>query len=650
MASNRFSRSRGLGRWHQANRLALCAIFGLSVTGCQVWSGRGSSRLGRLAPIRAPIYTRGPVPIPGRKIKLPYVKGIDGKPIRIAKAPPGSFVTFDRHESRPPEKVFIRKHIADADPLQGEPPIVLDARKIRTGDQDLVGFDVPHLPRGVYDAWYTDGRSNLAKNSPRHPIPPPNPQATQFVTFEVSPELAAETSVVRGEIGQEVEIAVGFKGRTTGQPPSDAMIELAGFNDAVELVSPRKARAKISRDGLARFRVRIVGECDVYLFAYEEGAEPTAIRVVGGSVHPVRDNRLQVGDLLLCQGTSPLVSESIANGEEFEIKTPNPHGRPWYSHVALYIGKNGTETAEMEMTGLKRRSLKETRDDCTTLDVYRYKDIVGNQQQKIVDAVLKYGDTPYAIGQIATLGFLSGLEKVRFERSEHGFWGCLFSCPAETVVIVGLSAALSVSASYASMSDGGKRKMICSEMAAWAYHDAGVEIGVAHWPSMHKNGLLTSGNAQKDYTTPNMISHSKDVSFKFQYWPAKPSPALLSKKRIELTEDIEFDTGSWTIDETSKEVLDEVLLILKQHPEITKLRIEGHTDNVGTPARNQTLSEQRANAVLKWFVSQGIDTGRLESEGFGDTRPLGSNDSDETRKMNRRVEFHIPDNTPSLKK
>ena len=70
-----------------------------------------------------------------------------------------------------------------------------------------------------------------------------------------------------------------------------------------------------------------------------------------------------------------------------------------------------------------------------------------------------------------------------------------------------------------------------------------------------------------------------------------------------------------------------------------QIEIRGHTDNIGEEAKNQILSEQRAKAVLDYLVSQGIEAKRLSYHGFGSTQPIASNDTNEGRTKNRRVEF-----------
>ena len=71
------------------------------------------------------------------------------------------------------------------------------------------------------------------------------------------------------------------------------------------------------------------------------------------------------------------------------------------------------------------------------------------------------------------------------------------------------------------------------------------------------------------------------------------------------------------------------------------IQIAGHTDNTGEPEANMTLSESRANAVHDYLVSQGISENRLQAAGYGQSRPVDTNDTDEGRKNNRRTELQI---------
>ena len=110
---------------------------------------------------------------------------------------------------------------------------------------------------------------------------------------------------------------------------------------------------------------------------------------------------------------------------------------------------------------------------------------------------------------------------------------------------------------------------------------------------------------------------------------------------IEVLKRIEFEFDRSTILPVSFPILDEVVSLLKANPTIKQLAIEGHTDNQGTPDYNQKLSEERADSVMAYLASKGIEAPRMTAKGYGLTRPRASNDTDEGRQKNRRVEFHI---------
>jgi OmpA-OmpF porin, OOP family len=101
---------------------------------------------------------------------------------------------------------------------------------------------------------------------------------------------------------------------------------------------------------------------------------------------------------------------------------------------------------------------------------------------------------------------------------------------------------------------------------------------------------------------------------------------------------IQFDTGKAVILPDSEQVLAQIQALLEQRPDL-KLRVEGHTDNVGARAANQKLSEQRAAAVVSWLVAHGVDKSRLTAQGFADSKPVADNSTEEGRAKNRRVEL-----------
>lgn len=101
---------------------------------------------------------------------------------------------------------------------------------------------------------------------------------------------------------------------------------------------------------------------------------------------------------------------------------------------------------------------------------------------------------------------------------------------------------------------------------------------------------------------------------------------------------INFDTGKATIRPDSQGVIDQVAQMLSANPTL-KLGVEGHTDNVGAAASNQALSESRAKAVVAALVAKGTATTRLTALGWGQTRPVAPNTTEEGRAKNRRVEL-----------
>ena len=131
--------------------------------------------------------------------------------------------------------------------------------------------------------------------------------------------------------------------------------------------------------------------------------------------------------------------------------------------------------------------------------------------------------------------------------------------------------------------------------------------------------------------------------------PADPDPkkngcprsVRVSENEIFILEQVQFDTAQATIRKVSDPLLDEVAGVLKEHPEILKIEVQGHTDSKGNRAINTPLSKNRAAAVVRALVKRGIDPKRLSSKGFGPDEPVASNDTEEGRQKNRRVQFKI---------
>jgi outer membrane protein OmpA-like peptidoglycan-associated protein len=150
-------------------------------------------------------------------------------------------------------------------------------------------------------------------------------------------------------------------------------------------------------------------------------------------------------------------------------------------------------------------------------------------------------------------------------------------------------------------------------------------------PDRDKDSILDPDDACPDQPGP------KDPDPKKNGCPA----ARIEAGQIKIIQQVKFKTGSAEILKESDDILNAVTQILKDHPEIKKIRVEGHTDNKGTAAYNKDLSKRRAASVAKWLVDHGVEKPRISSQGFGLERPIDSNTTDEGRQNNRRVEFHI---------
>lgn len=110
---------------------------------------------------------------------------------------------------------------------------------------------------------------------------------------------------------------------------------------------------------------------------------------------------------------------------------------------------------------------------------------------------------------------------------------------------------------------------------------------------------------------------------------------------IQILEKVFFDTNKATLQARSHSLLKQVAQVLKANPQVTLVRVGGHTDNVGDPAHNLELSQARAEAVKQFLVEQGVAAERLKAEGFGETRPIAPNKTAKGRDKNRRVQFTI---------
>lgn len=118
---------------------------------------------------------------------------------------------------------------------------------------------------------------------------------------------------------------------------------------------------------------------------------------------------------------------------------------------------------------------------------------------------------------------------------------------------------------------------------------------------------------------------------------------VVEKNFIRINDLIYFDTGKATIQERSYDLLDEIAKVLIANDQLLKVRVEGHTDDVGNDISNLKLSQARAESVAAYLQTRGVEAGRLDAAGFGEMRPLVPNENEDGRAKNRRVEFIIVD-------
>lgn len=131
--------------------------------------------------------------------------------------------------------------------------------------------------------------------------------------------------------------------------------------------------------------------------------------------------------------------------------------------------------------------------------------------------------------------------------------------------------------------------------------------------------------------------------------PPEAAPEPEPQKRVEvrdnkivINEKVQFEFNSAKILPVSHSLLDEVAKVIKENPQIKKIEVEGHASDEGSDDYNLKLSDKRANSVMKYLTSKaGIAKDMLTAKGYGESRPIASNDTEDGKEKNRRVEFTI---------
>ncbi len=161
------------------------------------------------------------------------------------------------------------------------------------------------------------------------------------------------------------------------------------------------------------------------------------------------------------------------------------------------------------------------------------------------------------------------------------------------------------------------------------------------------------GPASLLVTSPGYIDHENDYRFAegdnrvlnvtLQPEKKKVTRVRLEKARIVILEKVLFEFGKAIIDPASFPLLNDVADTIVTNPAVGRVEVSGHTDSRGSAAFNLTLSQQRADAVTAYLVGRGVDPERLISKGYGLEKPIDTNETDEGRERNRRVEFNLID-------
>jgi OOP family OmpA-OmpF porin len=133
--------------------------------------------------------------------------------------------------------------------------------------------------------------------------------------------------------------------------------------------------------------------------------------------------------------------------------------------------------------------------------------------------------------------------------------------------------------------------------------------------------------------------------------PEPPKRVEVRDNKIEIKEKIQFEVNKAAILPASFDLLKEIGEVIKANPHIKKISIEGHASSEGDPKHNMTLSDQRAKAVMKYLTEkEGVDAKGLVAKGFGITKPIADNATEDGREKNRRVEFVIVEQDVKVKK
>lgn len=195
------------------------------------------------------------------------------------------------------------------------------------------------------------------------------------------------------------------------------------------------------------------------------------------------------------------------------------------------------------------------------------------------------------------------------------------------------------------IADTGCKSMKKSQKGAIIGAAGGAAVGAAIGNSYNKTALGAIIGAAVGGTAGAIVGHQMDK----QAEEIKKKVPGVEVKRVgegiivEFNEKILFGFDQSALNSSAKNNLDNLVTVLNDYPN-TNIEVQGHTDSKGTEAYNMGLSQRRAGTVASYLLQQGIASGRISTKGYGETAPVASNDTEDGRAQNRRVDFVITAN------
>ncbi|MCB0658333.1 MAG: OmpA family protein [Saprospiraceae bacterium] len=168
--------------------------------------------------------------------------------------------------------------------------------------------------------------------------------------------------------------------------------------------------------------------------------------------------------------------------------------------------------------------------------------------------------------------------------------------------------------------------------------DAEYQAWLSNQKSYYLNSIRNSDEDPYKGQLLNVDVESRKAEFMNAF--SKADTASSAADRIVQLKYVQFETGSATLTALSRYELGNLIDVLNDHPDL-RIELAGHTDSTGDATANQELSQQRAEAVLNYLTDHGINGDRLRAVGYGQNRPIDTNETEEGRQNNRRTEFQI---------